>query len=73
VKPDQLRVGGFNVEPNSPLWGAQLDIKGEIKPGTYAFTELDLEALSLLDFTTQKKVGILGMGKHKEEKLLYLK
>jgi len=30
-------------------------------------------ALSLLDFTTQKKVGILGMGKHKEEKLLYLK
>ena len=57
VKPDQLRVGGFNVEPNSPLWGAQVDIKGEIKPGTYAFTELDAERSIVIGFYNPKEGG----------------
>ncbi|KIF63269.1 hypothetical protein [Pseudomonas fluorescens] len=38
VTSKKLRVGGFQVGPNG-LRGAQVDINGEIKTGTYPFTK----------------------------------
>jgi hypothetical protein len=54
VKPDQLRVGGFNIDSPPAVWGAQLDIKGEIKPGLYPFTKPDAKGLIVIGFYNPK-------------------
>ena len=55
VNRDQLRVGGFNIDSPPAVWGAGLDIKGKIEPGSYPFTEPDAEGLIVIGLYNPKE------------------